>query len=217
MAVLSLVMSPRSIGEFEDDPRARHHLDLYTDPCGHYAFNTYDEAAVHDGPLTAADVLMANLLGLRLGWRDVIPLFAAGRSDAFTALRVALDGALVEARRLPPLECCTEEQVAMPALRHANEVAAAVSPPDGKPRTWTIVTVSKVLHRLSPNIPIIDSHVKRFYGSGWAGQIRRRLREDLARNWAWMAPVAQNYPVRGRPLPLNRMADICIWMDATRG
>jgi hypothetical protein len=166
-------MSPRSIGEFDGDPRTRRYLDLYTNPSGHYAFNTYDQAAVHDGPLTAADVLMANLLSLHLGWQDVTPLFATGNAQGLAGLRVALDGALVEARRLPPLECCTEEQVAMPALRRANETTRAVRPyRSGMRRSWTIVTVSKVLHRLSPNVPIIDSHVKRFYASGWAGQIR---------------------------------------------
>jgi hypothetical protein len=197
-------MSQRSIGEFEGDPRARRYLDRYTDPSRHYAFKTYDQAAVHVGPLSAADVLMANLLSLRLGWQDVTPLFANGSEQRFVALQVALDDALAEARQLPALEDCTVEEVAMPALRRANDTAKAVGPyRSGTPRSWTIVTVSKVLHRLSPNVPIIDSHVKRFYGTNWAGQIRSRMREDLIRNREWMIPIAQDYPVRGRPLPLT--------------
>jgi hypothetical protein len=158
---------------------------------------------------------MANLLSLRLRWHDVIPLFASGSTQQFAPLRIALDDALAEARRLPPLEDCTTEQAAMPALRHANETAKKVGPyKPGKPRGWTIVTVSKVLHRLSPNIPIIDSTVLRFYGTTYAGRVRSRMREDLARNRDWMEPIAKDYPVRGRPLPLTRMADILIWMDA---
>ena len=57
---------------------AAEYLDEFTDPSEHYAFATYDQAAVHDGPLTAAGFLMANLLSLQLGWRDVIPLSAGG-------------------------------------------------------------------------------------------------------------------------------------------
>lgn len=43
------------------------------------AFHTPDHAPANDGPITAADVRMANLLSLRVGSDDVkIPLFAAG-------------------------------------------------------------------------------------------------------------------------------------------
>jgi hypothetical protein len=200
-------MPPRTLEEFEEGPRARHYLDCYTDPSRHYAFATYDRAPIHSGPLSAADVLMANLLSLSLRWKDVIPLFASGGTQQFAPLRIALDEALAEARRLPPLEDCTEEQAAMLALRRANETTQGVN-------NWTIVTVSKVLHRLSPNIPIIDSSVKKFYKTNWAGYIRSRMREDLIRNRSWMEPIARDYPVRSGPLPLTRMADILIWMDA---
>jgi hypothetical protein len=205
----------RSIDEFKDGPRARHYLDCYTDPSRHYAFATYDQAPIHEGPLTAADVLMANLLSLRLRWHDVTPLFASGGTQRFTPLRTSLDDALAEARQLPPLEDCTEKQATMPALRRANETAEIVGPyqPD-KPRAWTIVAVSKVLHRLSPNIPIVDSSVLRFYGTTLAGRVRSRMCEDLDRNRDWMEPIAKEYPVRGQPLPLTRMADILVWMDA---
>ena len=46
------------------------------------------------------------------------------------------------------------------------------------------------------------------------GEIRQRMRVDLQANRDWMAPIATRYPVRGRPLPLTRMADILIFMDA---
>jgi len=51
-------------------------LGEFTDRSGSFAFATNDQAGLHAGPITAADVLMANLLGLNLRWRDVIPLFA---------------------------------------------------------------------------------------------------------------------------------------------
>ena len=87
--------SSRSIAELRHAAVA--YLDEFTDPSGSFAFLTYDQADVHAGPITAADVVMANLLGLKLGGRDVIPLFADdGMPPA--QLRRALDAALDEAR-----------------------------------------------------------------------------------------------------------------------
>lgn len=192
---------------------AEKYLCSYTDPADLYAFVTYDLADVHDGPLTASDVLMANLLGLRLGWRDVVPLFAEGDS-APCRLRLALDAALAEARDLPPLEDCDDIQVAMPALRAANELAYQTAFPGRSRRMWTAVTVSKVLHRLSRNVPLVDSSVKKFYGSQWAGPVRRAMRDDLDRNRGWLAELAARHQIRGNPMPLTRAADILIWMDA---
>ena len=69
----------------------------------------------------------------------------------------------------------------MPSLARANEIAYAAGPYyPRRPRSWTSVTVSKVLHRLSPNIPIIDSRVKRFYGTNGARDVRIRMNADLA-------------------------------------
>lgn len=91
----------RSLDELRAD--SGRHLARFTDPTGHYAFRTYDQSPVHDGPLTAADVLMANLLSLRLAWREVTPLFADG-DTTHTRLRACLDEALAECRTLPPLQ-----------------------------------------------------------------------------------------------------------------
>jgi len=202
---------PRSVAELR--PVADQYLHAYTDPAGPYAFVTYDLAEVHDGPLTASDVLMANLLGLRLGWRDVVPLFADNDS-APSRLRRALDAALAEARNLPPLEDCDDTQVEMPALRMANELAYLTLFPGRSKRPWTAVTVSKVLHRLSRNVPLVDSTVKKFYGSQWAGTLRKAIRDDLDQNRGWLAELAAQHDARGQPMPLTRSADILIWMDA---
>jgi hypothetical protein len=202
----------RSLAELKE--RAPRHLDRYTCEADHYAFTTYDQSGVHDGPLTPGDVLMANLLSLRLDWRDVIPLFVVGDTD-YVRLRGALDDALIEARALPPLEDCTEEQAAMPMLARANELAlAAPFSPRRQKRTWGPVAVSKVLHRLAPTVPLIDSVVRAFYGTAWAGEVRTRMREDLIRNRDWLELLAERHIVRGEPMPLTRVADIAIWMDA---
>ena len=201
--------NPRSLSELRSC--AAEYLDEFTDPSEHYAFATYDQAAVHDGPLTAADVLMANLLSLQLGWRDVIPLFAGGDTPE-TALRRALDDALEEARSLPALEDCNDVQVNMPALASANEMAR-VAFEGRKPKRWTAVTVSKVLHRLVRNVPLIDSRVKMFYRLTWASDIRRQLRNDIRRNRIWLEDIASHYMIHGDPMPLTRVADILIWMS----
>ena len=204
------VRPSRSIAELRHAAVA--YLGEFTDRSGSFAFATYDQADVHAGPITAADVLMANLLGLNLGWRDVIPLFADdGLPPA--QLRRALDAALDEARQLPDLEACDEAQVEMPALRRANELARETMFPGARRRAWTEVTVSKVLHRLARNVPLVDSRVKRFYATRYAGDVRTRLRADLVRNRGWLEELTPAYPVRGEPLPLTRAADILIWMD----
>ncbi len=197
--------TPRRIAELKRN--ARKHLKTFTNPKLHYAFRTYDQADVHQGKLTAADVLMANLLSLRLGWTDVIPLFAAGNTP-FTKLRQALDEALDECRSLPDLERCTDDELAMPALARANELATDVS-------NWSNVTVSKVLHRLAPVVPVIDSSVRAFFHTTQPYRIRFRLCEELRENETWLRPLADLYP-RGedRPLSLTRAADILIWMDS---
>jgi uncharacterized protein DUF6308 len=204
--------SPRSLAELR--PTAQEHLDRYTDPAGSYAFATYDQAEVHDGPITAADVLMANLLSLQLGWRDVIPLFADTDSPQ-CHLRHALNAVLVEARALPALEDCDDVQIEMPALRRANELAHQTSFPGRKRSRWTAVTVSKVLHRLARNVPLVDSTVRSFYRSGYAGVIRKLIRDDLVLNHGWLTDLADGYHIRGQPMALTRVADILIWMDAS--
>lgn len=115
----------RRLGELRE--HAADYLDIYTDSSGYYAFHTYDQAPTHDGPLTPADIFMANLLSLQMGWREVIPLFADG-DTRFTRLRAAIDSALAAARRLPPLECCTVEQALMPELNRAIDLAGNTRP-----------------------------------------------------------------------------------------
>lgn len=187
---------------------ARDLVDRYTSPSGHFAFATYDHWYGYDGPLTPADVLLANLLSLRLTWREVIPLFAAGHGDA-QALRAALDNALVSlapARALSDHSSVQDLEDTVRSLVAANEAAEAVP-------GWTYVTVSKVLHRRRPHIvPLIDSRVRAFYGARRPANIRRALYDDLQDNRSWMADLADGRKTPdGRPLTLLRLADILIW------
>ena len=101
----------------------------------------------------------------------------------------------------------------MPALRRANELARETMFPGTKRQAWTEVTVSKVLHRLARNVPLVDSRVKRFYATSYAGDLRKLLHADLVRNRAWLEDLTPAYPIRGEPMPLTRASDILIWMD----
>lgn len=72
----------------------------YTSPSSHYGFATYDVLSDPHSPLSPADVLMANLLSLKLGWQEVVPLFAEGIGPA-QELRQRLDAALTELAEAP--------------------------------------------------------------------------------------------------------------------
>jgi hypothetical protein len=119
-----------------------------------YAFATYDQSPVHNDELMPADILMANLLSLRLGWRDVIPLFATDLHP-WNELRDRMNAALVEARRLASKDDWRVSDVPMPVLDELNAFVHSLGPvPERKKRTWTTVTVSKVLHRLAEPVKV---------------------------------------------------------------
>jgi hypothetical protein len=152
--------------------------------------------------VTAADVLIVNLLSRRFTRHEVLPLFTT-KDDQYTLLRRMLDTALDEARALPELCECTAEQARMPALRAVNEHAQKIRPPDSRRNLWGLVAVSKVLHRLSPNIPLVDSRVLAYYATRYDGDVSEQMRADLVTNSDWMTALAPDYPVRGAPRPLT--------------
>lgn len=197
----------RSLRELDCD-QAVEVLDRYTDPASHFAFNTYDRLPNPDAPLTPEDVLLANLLSLRLGWPEVTPLFAAG-DDKPQALRRALEEALTWLRDAPAFEESASieelEDVLAPVAR-ANQATEGVS-------QWTAVTVSKVLHRRLPHIvPIIDSRVRAFYGVTKPAEVRSALWRDIRANLDWLPELAGCYRTSdGRALSVLRCADILIW------
>lgn len=189
---------------------ANDKLDRYTSTTGGYAFNTYDVQGPVDAALTAADVLMANLLSLQLSARDVIPLFTEDNEPA-QHLRVMLDRALVDLRDVPPFEShedLSTLELSLESLAAANTAARPV-------KWWTSVTVSKVLHRRRPHIvPLIDSRIRAFYGTKSPEPLRAALWEDIRENSSWLAPLAATKTTPdGRPLSILRLADILIWMQ----
>lgn len=187
---------------------AQGKLDRYTSTALGYAFNTYDHQGDSDFHLTPADVLMANLLSLRLSARDVIPLFTDGDGPA-QRLRTALDNALDDLRDADPFESYDE----LPMLEQAVESLAAANTAAIPVKWWTAVTVSKVLHRRRPHIvPLIDSRVHEFYGTKRPQLVRQALWEDIRENSDWLGDLAATKMTpEGRPLSLLRLADILIW------
>lgn len=191
---------------------AEDQLGKYMDPRGSYAFDTYDHWYGADGPLVPSDVLLANLMSLRLGWREVIPLFAEGDGEG-PALRRSLDKALTDltsAKNFEDYDSVQDLEQAMATLSAAN-----VATQPKALRNWTAVTVSKVLHRRRPHIvPVIDSRVREFYGVRKASAVRAALWEDIQANRDWLSPMASARTTPdGRPLTLLRTADILIWMQ----
>ncbi|WP_199431212.1 hypothetical protein [Qaidamihabitans albus] len=110
---------------------ADSHLDAYTDPAGSYAFRTYDQLYNFSGGLTPLDVFAANLLSLRLGHGDVVPLFRQG-SSAYTALRDSMQHVL-DATDDNASFCAITSIDAQPfrLVRDANQRTEAIL--DGRP------------------------------------------------------------------------------------
>ncbi|MFF1883861.1 DUF6308 family protein [Pseudarthrobacter sp. NPDC058196] len=187
---------------------ASEKLDRYTSRTHAYAFNTYDQQGAVDAPLSPSDVLMANLLSLKLSALDVIPLFTDGDGPA-QHVRKAVDQALLDLRDTDSFESYKD----LSGLEQAVESLAAANRAALEVKGWTAVTVSKVLHRRRPHIvPLIDSRVYSFYGTKYPSEVRAALWEDLQANESWLADLAKDkLTPDGRQLSLLRLADILIW------
>jgi hypothetical protein len=196
--------------ELLEGERAARDLGTYTAPSGRYSFRTYDGRAENFGDLKPSDVLMANLLSLKLSGADVTPLFTEGDGPAQTLLK-ALNNADRLLRNVNPIEVypsASAYETEVGSLAQANEATELV-------HYWTPVTVSKVLHRRHPHVvPIIDSRVRRFYGVRGARDVRQALWNDLHENEERLGELSR--PLRtldGDPVSLLRAADIIIWMS----
>lgn len=200
----------RSLADLE--PTAAAKLGKYTDPTRHYAFKTYDVVpANRSGSLLPEDILVANLLSLRLSWQEVIPLFTTGNRPAQDLL-AALNYAVGELANAAAYETIEAMQAALEPVAAANRATRSVT-------GWTPVTVSKVLHRFAPHaVPLVDSRVRGFYGVrvGREKDLRARLWADVRKNLAWLQPLARGCSTSdGRKLTVLRLTDILIWTPST--
>ncbi len=202
---------------------AELHLTEYTAPDGSFAFRTYDNLWGRAGmALTPLDVLAARLLAMPIGWEQVIPMFASVENRSTTLLRqmqTVLDDPAAQSAQFVDLSSLDDPPF---ALFRAACLATERSGSEPKPKGWTAVGVSKVLHRLLPNlVPIIDSQVLGFYGlraGSNPGRFYGRLQSDLQAHRDWMQALADQWETDdGRPLSLLRAADIIIWRHRTAG
>jgi hypothetical protein len=104
---------------------ATRHLDAYCDPSADFAFSTYDHWYGSPDSLTPLDCLAANLLSLRLGHADVIPLFENNDIPA-TRLRLAMQQVL-DASRSDPRSLMDLDSIDDPLFRHVRAANACTS------------------------------------------------------------------------------------------
>ncbi|WP_329108585.1 DUF6308 family protein [Micromonospora sp. NBC_01699] len=189
-------------------PCAERHLAAYTDPAAGFAFGSYDRWYSTPDRLTPLDCLAANLLSLRLGHPQVLPLFHPGPSPA-TSLRDAMQLVLDRTvdgtgPRFLDLDSIDDEPFRM--LRQANTLTKDV-------RGWTAVTVCKILHRLRPDfVPLYDSVLRGFYRTRGPAAFFTALLVDLSASQQWLTAISDGVrTLDDRPLSVLRAADIVIW------
>lgn len=198
------------------------HLARYTDVHGDRAFHTYDRQG-DPSTLTPLDCLAPALLSVRIGWRQVIPLFrpAGPAADVLRAMQAVLDDP----------RCATADFLDVdlgdadgPWSRVEAAIRSSGDSGQGNPVAGLkAVAVTKILHRERPDlVPIFDCQLYKFYFGaappvGAYDETPRRLwpllqADDLRANRAWLASLAA--PVQtsdGRGLSVLRTADIVIW------
>ncbi len=186
---------------------ADKHLDAYCDPASAFAFSTYDRLYEHAGVLTPLDCLAANLLSLRLGWRQVTPLFQQTDSPA-VRLRLAMQQIL--AMTTTETSVFDEKGAnSAPAVELLLDAIRATANVTG----WTGVTVTKVLHRLRPHlVPVVDSQVMAFYGvRKWTDAVLA-VHQDAVDNRDLLEKLAGGRQTPdGRWLSKLRALDIVVW------
>lgn len=203
----------RSLENLES--KARPFLKSYMDPRSDYSFTTYDVCPQNTSDsLRPEDLLVANLLSLRLTAKHVVPLFAATESSEGAgpgAPRRALDEVLVALRPAAAFKSFSSAE----AMQDALELLAKANRATRSVRGWTPVAVSKVLHRHDPQVvPIVDSRVRDFYSEakGQEHELRARMWTDIRANIGWLSSLAAaHHTPDGRPVSVLRAADILIW------
>ncbi|MFF4147332.1 DUF6308 family protein [Streptomyces sp. NPDC001698] len=205
---------------------AEKHLQTYIDPRGPRAFRTYDWQG-DPQRLSPLDCLAPALLSVRMGYKQVIPLFRPDGpgAEVLQAMEAVLaSNACTTADFLDvTLDPSTGPWSLVDRALVATGEASGTGLPDFK-----AVAVTKILHRKRPNlVPIFDSSIYQFYVgekpvAGAYKDTPRRLwpllQADLRRQRDWIEDLI--VPIRTpdeRPLSLLRAADIIIWEHTASG
>jgi hypothetical protein len=187
---------------------AETHLREYMNPSSEFAFNTYDRLYGSSDVLTPLDCFAPNLLSLSLRNIHVIPLFQddnGAPAALLAAMQRVLDKTTAKEPTFSGLTTIDDEPLQL--IRDANLRTDPV-------RQWTAVTVSKVLHRLRPQlVPVYDSLVRGFYGvSNNPFSFYRKLHADMRANRDMLTElISGKFTPDHRPLSDLRALDIVIW------
>jgi hypothetical protein len=205
---------------------AERHIQTYTDPRGPRAFHTYDWQGDPER-LSPLDCLAPALLSVRIGYKQVVPLFRPDGpgAEVLRAMEAVLaDGTCATADFLDvTLDSSKGPWSLVDRALVATGEAGGTGLPDFK-----AVAVTKILHRKRPNlVPIFDSNIYQFYlgekpVAGAYKDTPRRLwpllHADLRRQREWIKDLIAPFRTPdGRPLSLLRAADIIIWEHTAGG
>ncbi|MFD0435286.1 DUF6308 family protein [Streptomyces chartreusis] len=205
---------------------AEKHLQTYTDPRGPRAFRTYDWQGDPDR-LSPLDCLAPALLSVRMGYKQVVPLFHPDGPGA--EVLQAMEAVLADkgCATADFLDVTLDPSTGPWSLVDRALVATGEAGGTGL-SDFKAVAVTKILHRKRPNlVPIFDSSIYQFYLGqrpvpGAYKDTPRRLwplvQADLRRHRGWIQDLI--VPIRTpdeRPLSLLRAADIIIWEHTASG
>ncbi|MFF3885314.1 DUF6308 family protein [Streptomyces sp. NPDC001914] len=205
---------------------AERHLQTYTDPRGPRAFRTYDWQGDPER-LSPLDCLAPALLSVRIGYKQVVPLFRPDGpgAEVLQAMEAVLaDRACATADFLDvTLDPYTGPWSLVDRALVATGEAGGMGLLDFK-----AVAVTKILHRKRPAlVPIFDSSIYQFdlgekpVPGGYKDTPRRLwplLQTDLRRHRDWIQDLIVRIRTPDeRPLSLLRAADIIIWEHTASG
>lgn len=188
------------------------------------AFAAYDRQG-DPTQLTPTDCLAPNLLSMRLGFAEVVPMFqlrdagagAPPHAELLEAMQGVLDDPRSSTDRFVSLDLEDPHGV-WSVVRHA--MAASENVPG-----LTAVAVSKILHRKRPElVPIYDSKVFEFYlgkrpsGKSAPSRFWPAIQADIRDNEEWLLELADSVRTAdGRKVSPLRVADIVIWEHQVTG
>ncbi|MFE2830478.1 DUF6308 family protein [Streptomyces mirabilis] len=205
---------------------AEKHLQTYIDPRGPRAFRTYDWQGDPER-LSPLDCLAPALLSVRIGYKQVVPLFRPDGpgAEVLRAMEAVLANEMCATADF--LDVTLDARRGPWSLVDRALVATGEAGGTGLP-DFKAVAVTKILHRKRPNlVPIFDRNIYQFYLgenpiSGAYKDTPRRLwpllQADLHSQKEWIQDlIAAIRTPDDRRLSLLRAADIIIWEHAASG
>jgi hypothetical protein len=193
---------------------ASRHMTHYVEA---RAFNAYDRVG-DPRSLSPTDCLAPNLLSMKLGWRDIVPMFTAHAGDQPSPHAVLYE-AMAAVLTADPDSSVRFEDLDLEEAGSPWSVVRAAMAASEPVRGLTAVAVSKTLHRKRPHlVPIYDSEVFRYYlGRGPSGKRAPKLfwsvvHQDVRDSGEFLAALGAGLSTPdGREVSALRLLDIVVW------